>query len=100
MAAGDTTVGSSLLGTSQPPSAPMRAALHPFPGKPRADMKLLINQGFGIPAMLASSQAQVCRNPQRSRLDRKKRFGRVSASALSGGTGNETAARDKKHRKP
>ena len=45
--------------------------------------------------MLASSQAQVCRNPQRSRLDRKKRFGRVSASALSGGTGNETAARTK-----
>ena len=83
-----------LLGTSQPPSAPMRAALHPFPGKPRADMKLLI-KGSGIPAMLASSQAQVCRNPQRSRLDRKKRFGRVSASALSGGTGNETAARTK-----
>ena len=46
--------------------------------------------------MLASSQAQVCRNPQRSRLDRKKRFGRVGASALSGGTGNETAARTKK----
>ena len=45
--------------------------------------------------MLASSQAQVCRNPQRSRLDRKKRFGRVGASALSGGTGNETAARTK-----
>ena len=33
-----------LLGTSQPPSAPMRAALHPFPGKPRADMKLLIKR--------------------------------------------------------
>ena len=45
--------------------------------------------------MLASSQAQVCRNPQRSRLDEKKRFGRVGASALSGGTGNETAARTK-----
>ena len=40
-------------------------------------------------------KAQVCRNPQRSRLDRKKRFGRVGASALSGGTGNETAARTK-----
>ena len=52
-------------------------------------------EGSGIPAMLASSQAQVCRNPQRSRLDRKKRFGRVGASALSGGTGNETAARTK-----
>ena len=28
------------------PSAPMRAALHPFPGKPRADMKLLIKRGL------------------------------------------------------
>ena len=44
-----------LLGTSQPPSAPMRAALHPFPGKPRADMKLLIKRGL---AYLRCSQAR------------------------------------------
>ena len=37
------------------PSAPMRAALHPFPGKPRADMKLLIKRGL---AYLRCSQAR------------------------------------------
>jgi hypothetical protein len=61
-----------LLGTSHPPCGqrctscllgqfvlagppPMRAALHPFPGKPRADMKLLIKRGL---AYLRCSQAR------------------------------------------
>ena len=65
------------------------------PGRAATRYVTTNQEGSGIPAMLASSQAQVCRNPQRSRLDRKKRFGRVGASALSGGTGNETAARTK-----
>ena len=88
----------------------MRAALHPSqvndalhhqppalaaPSRAATRYVTTNQEGSGIPAMLASSQAQVCRNPQRSRLDRKKRFGRVGASALSGGTGNETAARTK-----